>query len=266
MNILICLSNTKKHFRRAQSATGKERIVKKIVTKHTPPERRKAGEIGDMVLSLLGSVLHVNFSWLSETLALLSSWRSVRAGFICCSRSATAQLIVRQRGVASELTNVIPGAVTATESLEHAVKNYLPPKDNLCTTLSSPQFSQALSMFWSALQSGQAGPMVRQFGLGSEAVNAAATGNIEQFVTALESETNTQPEAQTQEEAPSQPPPESADKKDDDDEEGMALDQSAIFFIQQKYQIQFLFSFIVFFHQQYCVTQIVTDVLLITYD
>lgn len=79
-------------------------------------------------------------------------------------------------------------------------------------------------MFWSALQSGQAGPMVRQFGLGSEAVNAAATGNIEQFVTALESETNTQPEAQTQEEAPSQPPPESADKKDDDDEEGMALD------------------------------------------
>lgn len=39
------------------------------------------------------------------------------------------------------------------------------------------------------VQSGQAGPVVRQFGLGSDAINAAATGNLEEFVTALESET-----------------------------------------------------------------------------
>ena len=46
-------------------------------------------------------------------------------------------------------------------------------------------------MFWSALQSGQAGPVIRQFGLGSDAVNAAANGNVEEFFTALESEAKT---------------------------------------------------------------------------
>ncbi|XP_034935167.1 proteasomal ubiquitin receptor ADRM1 homolog isoform X2 [Chelonus insularis] len=43
-------------------------------------------------------------------------------------------------------------------------------------------------------QSGQAGPVVRQFGLGPDAVNAAATGNLESFVTALESETKKEAE------------------------------------------------------------------------
>lgn len=107
---------------------------------------------------------------------------------------------------------------------------HLPPGDNLCTTLSSPQFSQALSMFWSALQSGQAGPVIRQFGLGTDAVNAAASGNIEEFVGALESEAKNGQGQQTQQQQgqddKSKKQPSSAaspDKKDDDDE-GMALD------------------------------------------
>lgn len=183
-----------------------------------------------MVFSLFNIIFRPNFSWLSETLALLSSWGSF-SGYICCFRPATAQLIVRQRGVATELTNVIPAAISATESLESAMNVHLPPGDNLCTTLSSPQFSQALSMFWSALQSGQAGPVIRQFGLGPDAVNAAATGNIEEFVSALESETKSgQGQAQQQgqddknkKQSSSSSSAASPDKKDDDDE-GMALD------------------------------------------
>ncbi|XP_014297048.1 proteasomal ubiquitin receptor ADRM1-B isoform X1 [Microplitis demolitor] len=93
-----------------------------------------------------------------------------------------------QTGVEIELTNSIPAAITSSESLERTMSKHLPSGDSLCTTLSSPQFSQALSMFWSALQSGQGAPMVRQFGLGPDAVNAAATGNLEEFVTALETE------------------------------------------------------------------------------
>ncbi|XP_017884292.1 proteasomal ubiquitin receptor ADRM1 homolog isoform X2 [Ceratina calcarata] len=103
-------------------------------------------------------------------------------------------------------------------------------------------------------QSGQAGPVISQFGLGPEAVNAAASGNIEEFVNALESEAKSstgqqQPEQQTQQQQQQQPqqqqqqqqqqgqqeeknakeqqapPPASSspDKKDDDDE-FMALD------------------------------------------
>lgn len=179
-----------------------------------------------MVFSLFNTILCLNFSWLSETLALLSSWGNL-SGCICF-RPATAQLIVRQRGVATELTNAIPAAISTTESLESAMNVHLPPGDNLSTTLSSPQFSQALSMFWSALQSGQAGPVIRQFGLGPDAVNAAASGNIEEFVSALESEAKSgqgQQAQQGQDDKNKKQSPSAAspDKKDDDDE-GMALD------------------------------------------
>lgn len=59
-------------------------------------------------------------------------------------------------------------------------------KQQLRETISSPQFQQALSMFSSALQSGQLGPVVSQFQLNDEAVAAATTGDLEQFVKALE--------------------------------------------------------------------------------
>ncbi|XP_012274242.1 proteasomal ubiquitin receptor ADRM1 isoform X1 [Orussus abietinus] len=146
---------------------------------------------------------------------------------------------IAQRGVATELTKSIPPAIATTESLERAMSVHLPPGDSLCTTLSSPQFSQALSMFWSALQSGQAGPVVRQFGLDPNAVRAAVRGNLEEFVTALESEAKAaQGQSQSEDQRPAEgqqskeeaaerkPPPQGGaptEKKDDDDE-GMYLD------------------------------------------
>ncbi|XP_015523563.1 proteasomal ubiquitin receptor ADRM1 homolog isoform X2 [Neodiprion pinetum] len=83
------------------------------------------------------------------------------------------------------------------------------------------------------VQSGQAGPVVRQFGLGNEAVAAAATGNLEEFVTALETEAKTTGQTQQQQKqddkSKKQPPQggggnSSGKKDDDDDDEGMALD------------------------------------------
>lgn len=59
-------------------------------------------------------------------------------------------------------------------------------KQQLKDTLASPQFQQALSMFSNALQSGQLGPVVSQFKLSDDAVNAANSGDLEQFVKALE--------------------------------------------------------------------------------
>lgn len=59
-------------------------------------------------------------------------------------------------------------------------------KQQLKDTLASPQFQQALSSFSNALQSGQLGPVVSQFKLSDDAVSAANSGDLEQFVKALE--------------------------------------------------------------------------------
>ncbi|CAG0918661.1 unnamed protein product [Notodromas monacha] len=53
-------------------------------------------------------------------------------------------------------------------------------------TVRSPQFQQAVELFSSALQSGQLGPVIQQFGLGAEAVKAANKGDLEAFLRALD--------------------------------------------------------------------------------
>ncbi|XP_034027673.1 proteasomal ubiquitin receptor ADRM1-like isoform X2 [Thalassophryne amazonica] len=53
-------------------------------------------------------------------------------------------------------------------------------------TLTSPQFQQAMSMFSSALASGQLGPLMSQFGLPEEAVDAANRGDVEAFARAMQ--------------------------------------------------------------------------------
>ncbi|KAL3064682.1 proteasomal ubiquitin receptor ADRM1 isoform X2 [Gymnodraco acuticeps] len=54
-------------------------------------------------------------------------------------------------------------------------------------TISSPQFQQSMSMFSSALASGQLGPLMNQFGLPAEAVEAANKGDVEAFAKAMQS-------------------------------------------------------------------------------
>ena len=91
------------------------------------------------------------------------------------------------------------------------VKEFLPAGEDgkevtaadLSGTVQSPQFQQSVSMFSMALSSGQLGPLVREFGLGEEAAAAAAQGDMEAFVKALQKK-------------------EGGDKKDK--EEDMALD------------------------------------------
>lgn len=59
-------------------------------------------------------------------------------------------------------------------------------EEELRCTVQSPQFQQALSSFSSALQSGQLGPLMAQFGLGEDVANAAAQGDMEAFVKAMQ--------------------------------------------------------------------------------
>lgn len=59
-------------------------------------------------------------------------------------------------------------------------------KKEASDTIRSSQFKSSLSQFCTALQSGQLGPLMSQFGLNQECVDAASLGNLEAFVRALE--------------------------------------------------------------------------------
>lgn len=84
--------------------------------------------------------------------------------------------------------------------------------DQLRNTVQSPQFQQAVSMFSAALQSGQLGPLMQQFGLGEEVVTAASQGDLEAFITALQSSQNKGNDTNKD------------SGKDKDDDEEMSLD------------------------------------------
>ena len=58
----------------------------------------------------------------------------------------------------------------------NASEPQLNPSDHFVSTVQSPQFQQALSTFSAALQSGQLGPLIQQFGLGQACVDAANSG------------------------------------------------------------------------------------------
>ena len=61
-------------------------------------------------------------------------------------------------------------------------------KSEVEETLLSPQFQHALSAFCAAFPTGQLGPLISQFGMGTEAVNAAQAGNLEAFLNAIQKE------------------------------------------------------------------------------
>ncbi|XP_037539786.1 proteasomal ubiquitin receptor ADRM1-like [Nematolebias whitei] len=58
--------------------------------------------------------------------------------------------------------------------------------EEIQNTLNSPQFQQSMSLFSSALASGQLGPLMSQFGLSADAVDAANRGDVEAFARAMQ--------------------------------------------------------------------------------
>jgi hypothetical protein len=83
--------------------------------------------------------------------------------------------------------------ILANKSIQERLVQYLPDaseilsKDEkeLRTTLTTPQFKKAMSSFGSALQSGQLGPLMKQFNLPESVTLAAAQGNLEGSFPAL---------------------------------------------------------------------------------
>lgn len=132
---------------------------------------------------------------------------------------ATMNVPASGQGVdlATVLTPEIMAPILANDEVQQRLMPYLPSgesllqsTDELQNTLSSPQFQQAMSMFSSALASGQLGPLMNQFGLPAEAVDAANKGDVEAFAKAMETDSKSDQEGEFK------------DKKDDD--EDMSLD------------------------------------------
>ncbi|XP_062872233.1 proteasomal ubiquitin receptor ADRM1 isoform X2 [Trichomycterus rosablanca] len=120
--------------------------------------------------------------------------------------------------LASVLTPDIMAPILANSEVQQRLQPYLPTGESLPqsaeeiqNTFTSPQFQQAMSMFSSALASGQLGPLMNQFGLPAEAVDAANKGDVEAFAKAMESSFGKKDDSGK-----------SKDKKDDD--EDMSLD------------------------------------------
>ncbi|KAF7663590.1 hypothetical protein LDENG_00206020 [Lucifuga dentata] len=132
---------------------------------------------------------------------------------------ATMNVPASTQGVdlASVLTPEVMAPILANPEVQQRLMPYLPSGESLPqsteelnNTLSSPQFQQAMSMFSSALASGQLGPLMNQFGLPAEAVDAANKGDVEAFAKAMETENKSDQDGDPK------------DKKDDD--EDMSLD------------------------------------------
>uniref|UniRef100_A0A8C6QCH1 Proteasomal ubiquitin receptor ADRM1 n=1 Tax=Nannospalax galili TaxID=1026970 RepID=A0A8C6QCH1_NANGA len=124
----------------------------------------------------------------------------------------------QQVDLASVLTPEIMAPILANADVQERLLPYLPSgeslpqtADEIQNTLTSPQFQQALGMFSAALASGQLGPLMCQFGLPAEAVEAANKGDVEAFAKAMQNNAKSEPKEG-----------DSKDKKDE--EEDMSLD------------------------------------------
>lgn len=132
----------------------------------------------------------------AEALVQATLGRAVQGG------STSSQRNEDQPSVMVDLSHVI-NSDSLAHLLEDAeflrqIENYLPAvtknsdgvKKQAADTIRSSQFRSSLSQFCTALQSGQLGPLMSQFGLNQACVEAANLGNLEAFVRALESQTS----------------------------------------------------------------------------
>lgn len=119
----------------------------------------------------------------------LSDLQSILATMNVPNAAASGQGV----DLASVLTPEVMAPILSNPEVQERLLPYLPSGESLPqsaaeiqNTLTSPQFQQAMSMFSSALASGQLGPLMNQFGLPSEAVDAANKGDVEAFAKAME--------------------------------------------------------------------------------
>jgi len=124
----------------------------------------------------------------------LSDLQNILTGFGGAGGSAEPKENV---DLTKALTPEIMIPILANKDVQERLIPFLPegetlPKTEaeLRATVQSPQFNQAMNSFSAALASGQLGPLMNQFNLGEDVVNAAAQGDVEAFVKAMQASLN----------------------------------------------------------------------------
>lgn len=103
--------------------------------------------------------------------------------------SQAAEPLEESIGLTEVVTPDILRPLSNDPVVQEQVESHLPPtSEQLESVLTSPQFQQALGTFSGALQSGQLGPLMGQFGLGGQVVDAANAGSVNGFAEALQGE------------------------------------------------------------------------------
>ncbi|OTF74769.1 hypothetical protein BLA29_013813, partial [Euroglyphus maynei] len=83
-------------------------------------------------------------------------------------------MLPQQQSTASDTSSTATAAATPSTATTSKTAKTL--TEQFLSTVQSPQFQQALNSFSHALQSGQLGPLMQQFGLSESCVNAANNG------------------------------------------------------------------------------------------
>ncbi|EFO83437.1 hypothetical protein CRE_03157 [Caenorhabditis remanei] len=96
-----------------------------------------------------------------------------------------------KKGAAASLSDALSNVTVAEVARNHAAElsQHLPPSDDptkeLAETVRTPQFRQAADTLGTALQTGQLGPVLSQFGMNDETVAAATQGDLRKFAANL---------------------------------------------------------------------------------
>lgn len=161
--------------------------------KHTSDSSKTSGTATATPIGTAAATAGAGEGTASGNRVRLSDLQNYLAGMSPAGAATTAAGGRRNVDLSTAVNSDSLSSVIADQDKVEALIEHLPnvegdenKKQQLKETLSSPQFQQALSMFSNALQSGQLGPVVSQFQLNAEAVAAANSGDLEQFVQALE--------------------------------------------------------------------------------
>lgn len=187
-------------------------------TSSSQQRREYPPSMNDLRAILSGSLMEGSEDEVNELMAATASQEAAATGGSSGQRESQQPLIDLSTAVNSESL----AALLSDEQFLRQIEPHLPQvgateatlTKQLGDTVRSSQFRSSLSQFCVALQSGQLGPLMSQFGLNQACVDAANLGNLEAFVRALEAQMKPSGTSAsgTQPSGGQQPPPSSEPK------------------------------------------------------
>lgn len=173
----------------------------------TPSSRPKASSSSDTATGASSGNVPIQLMDLQSVLSGIKVPSSGKEPSIDLSSGITGEVIkplLNNPEFVQKMKDLLPQSEGSTDA-----------SNEISSTISSPQFKQALQLFSSGLQSGQLGPLINEFGLGDAAVAAASAGNMEAFIKAVHDSKAEKKEGQSSDKPSEADAKEKKDKDDD---------------------------------------------------